>query len=517
MGAAPSAPSDEQMQELKATMDESVQRAAAAIAQADVLLLLTGAGWSADSGLAVYRDVADVPAYRERELTYMSICEPHWFEDDPALAYGFWGKCFNDYRDTTPHAGYGIVKRWRDAMFDGTATSQRLAARHGGDAQAFFSFTSNVDAHHLSTFDAGEVRECHGNSETWQCSDRNCHAAAAEEAAAKAGASRWAAPAGFRFAVDGATQNAADGPPAKPSAEGAVAQHGFGSNRPTCPRCQKALRPSILMFSDGGYNDNAPQKDRWTAWQEAVEAQAQAQVEAGEAPLRVVILEVGAGGNVTTIRRLAEDTVESVREVGGVATLVRINPDLPLADSTCTQDATVGLPSYGLAAVQRIDEALTALRGKGAAAVAAADATPLLLATVPIEPKEEPAPAEPEDPLRVKPGEVAPSTVAELAAVRETFDTIDTDGSGTLDRSEVEKAVRMLGRYLSGTDVDDAMAEMDGDGNGEVSFAEFQTWWESGGKLSASERLDLKWAAFGARFDNVLSSALTAQFGKGNK
>ena len=30
-------------------------------AAGDVLVFLTGAGWSADSGLAVYKDIADIP------------------------------------------------------------------------------------------------------------------------------------------------------------------------------------------------------------------------------------------------------------------------------------------------------------------------------------------------------------------------------------------------------------------------------------------------------------------------
>ena len=111
MGAVPSAPSEPQVEELKSTMQESVRRAAAAIAQADVLLLLTGAGWSKDSGLAVYRDVADVKAYRDRGLTYADICEPRWLEQDAELFYGFWGRCFNDYRETKEHEGYSIVKR----------------------------------------------------------------------------------------------------------------------------------------------------------------------------------------------------------------------------------------------------------------------------------------------------------------------------------------------------------------------------------------------------------------------
>lgn len=505
MGAAPSAPSGAQLAELRETMEESVQRAAGAIAQADVLLLLTGAGWSADSGLSVYKDVADVKAYRDRNLTYSSICEPHWLEDDPELFYGFWGKCFNDYRDTTEHEGYHIVKRWRDSMFDRTATANALAARHGGAAQAFWSFTSNVDAHHLRVFGEDEVRECHGNSETWQCSDRGCHALSEP--------SRWAAPAGFRFAVDSETQNALSLAPASPQAEARaeIQSHGFDGNHPHCPRCAKPLRPSILMFSDADWCDNLAQKDRWVAWQQAVEEQATAQHgDAASAPLRVAILEVGAGGNVTTIRQLAENTVDSIRDRGGVATLIRVNPDLPLADSSSRQDATISLPSYGLAALKQIDEAMTVLQNKDAAAIAAVESTPLCLKTVPVEKDEVKGGAPSAAGGAVKPREIAPSTPEQIQKIRETFDAIDADGSGTLDREEIKCAALQLGRCLIGNDLDEAMSQMDADDNGEVDFAEFCAWWEGGGKLSASERFDLKWAQFGAKFDAVLSSALSS-------
>jgi len=508
MGAAPSAPTDEQMIELQETMDESMQRAAAAIAQADVLLLLTGAGWSADSGLAVYKDVADVKAYKERDLTYSMICEPHWLEDEPELFYGFWGKCFNDYRDTQEHEGYHIVKRWRDAMFEHTNTAHALAARLGGVATAaFYSFTSNVDAHHLRVFGDNEVRECHGNSETWQCSDRACHAFADVSDAP----SRWAAPGGFRFAIDGTTQNAADGPSLQPAdGRSATQEHGFSGNHPKCPRCNKRMRPSILMFADGNWCDNIPQRDRWQEWQNAVEAQASAQREdAGSSPLRVAILEVGAGGNVTTIRQLAENTVESIRARGGCATLIRVNPDLPLADSKHLQGSTISLPSYGLAAVRKIDVAMQSLRAKGTAAIAAAEASPLPLETVSIEPGHPSTPPESKVGV-VKDYEIAASTPLEMEKIRATFDRIDTDGSGTLDQEEVAQAAQQLGRVFIGDDLEEAMTMMDSDGNGEVSFEEFCSWWESGGKLSASERFDLKWAQFGARFDQVLSSALSA-------
>merc|ERR1711865_285623 len=96
--------------ELRANLDQNCAKAGALIAQADVMILLTGAGFSADSGLAVYADVASVPAYSARELTYMDLCMPHWQQEEPALFWGFWGGCFNDYRKTAPHEGYQIIR-----------------------------------------------------------------------------------------------------------------------------------------------------------------------------------------------------------------------------------------------------------------------------------------------------------------------------------------------------------------------------------------------------------------------
>jgi len=46
-----------------------------------VLLVVTGAGFSADSGLATYDDVADIEAYRSRGWTYMGLCKPPGFTD----------------------------------------------------------------------------------------------------------------------------------------------------------------------------------------------------------------------------------------------------------------------------------------------------------------------------------------------------------------------------------------------------------------------------------------------------
>ena len=162
MGNTPSQPTDEQAEELKEKMNQMVEAAAAAIAKADVLLVTTGAGWSADSGLAVYKDVADVPAYHKRELTYHALCNPGVLHEDPALFHGFWGGCFNDYRNVPPHEGYSIVARWVEQRFGAhtrAAAALRRLQDEGGAPRAFFAFTSNVDAHHERAFAAEEIYE----------------------------------------------------------------------------------------------------------------------------------------------------------------------------------------------------------------------------------------------------------------------------------------------------------------------------------------------------------------------
>ena len=64
----------------------------------------------------------------------------------------------------------------------------------------------------------------------------------------------------------------------------------------------------------------------------------------------------------------------------------------------------------------------------------------------------------------------------EAVSVREAFDQLDVDDSGYLDEEEVEQAIAMLG-FLA-DDVSEVMKEMDPNGDGEVSFEEFEAWWK---------------------------------------
>mmetsp|Transcript_43170 Transcript_43170/g.84623 ORF Transcript_43170/g.84623 Transcript_43170/m.84623 type:complete len:197 (+) Transcript_43170:15-605(+) len=170
-------PAPELAKELTANFRELCKQAASAIKQADVMLFATGAGWSADSGLAVYQDIACVEEYQRLGLEYHDLCDPSCLSENAELFYGFWGKCFNDYRDTPPHEGYQIIKSWRDRFFspsshfgrllqqmicqfrghpNGPITSKVAKEEKDGLPGPFFCYTSNVDAH----FSAAGYRAC---------------------------------------------------------------------------------------------------------------------------------------------------------------------------------------------------------------------------------------------------------------------------------------------------------------------------------------------------------------------
>eukprot|EP00930_Biecheleria_cincta_P101313 TRINITY_DN92953_c0_g1_i1.p1 TRINITY_DN92953_c0_g1~~TRINITY_DN92953_c0_g1_i1.p1 ORF type:complete len:321 (+),score=45.25 TRINITY_DN92953_c0_g1_i1:27-965(+) len=111
-----------------------------------------------------------------------------------------------------------------------------------------------------------------------------------------------------------------------------AAAAGFTGNHPKCPHCGGDARPAILMFGDGSWQDFDAQERRWTAWTMAVNQEMRKRKHAGRAPVRAVVLELGAGNIVPTVRHTSERQVLEWHMAGADAKLIRINPDLPLAD-----------------------------------------------------------------------------------------------------------------------------------------------------------------------------------------
>jgi NAD-dependent SIR2 family protein deacetylase len=232
-----------------ANLDSLVRSAAEAVHSADALLIGAGAGMGVDSGLPDFRGDEGFwtayPPFRGRSFAEYST--PHWFQTDPALAWGFFGHRLNLYRARIPHEGFEILRRWGEARPEGC-----------------FVFTSNVDGHfQRAGFPEDRVLECHGSIHRLQC-------------AAGCSATIWPAD-DLNVDVDETTIRCR-------------------SELPACPHCGGIARPNILMFGDWEWLPSRyhVQRSRYETWLRRL------------AGRRLVAIELGAGLAIPTVRNECE-------------------------------------------------------------------------------------------------------------------------------------------------------------------------------------------------------------------
>ena len=82
----------------------------------------------------------------------------------------------------------------------------------------------------------------------------------------------------------------------------------------------------------------------------------------------------------------------------------------------------------------------------------------------------------------------------EEAEIRDLFNTIDEDGSGTLEDDEIAALAVELGCPMTDEDVAEAMSEMDTDGGGDVDWEEFLFWWQDQQNKPPGEKSAFKFA-----------------------
>jgi NAD-dependent SIR2 family protein deacetylase len=273
-----------------------IERAATAVSKADALLVAAGAGMGVDSGLPDFRGDKGFwkayPPFERLGVSFVDMANPGWFVRDPELAWGFYGHRLGLYRATEPHRGFSILLRWAEKL------------EHGS-----FVFTSNVDGHfQRAGFDRSRVIECHGSISHLQCSDPCCN-------------DIWRAD-DFEIEVDEDSFRAI-------------------SELPECPQCGAVARPNVLMFGDWHWipGRTSAQERRLSEWL------------ARAAGPRLVIVELGAGSAVPTVRM----TSEQIASRSG-ATLIRINPREPQV-----RHGHIGLALNALEALEAIDDLLVSM------------------------------------------------------------------------------------------------------------------------------------------------------------
>ena len=224
---------------------DKLQRAAHLLQGSSALMIATGEGMAADSGLPDLRDAATFshtwPAVAREGLGFEKMTSPQAFDEHPATAWGMYGQLLNLCRAKEPHAGYTLLRQ----------RGQRMP--HG-----CFVFTSNADGHfHKAGFPAARIYECLGSIHRLQCTTA-------------CGAHPWQT-GHLHPQVDSATLE-------------------WQGELPHCPHCGALARPNLLMIDDGQWNPirSTQQRMLLDMW-----------LDSTPTPL---VLEIGASRAVATVR-----------------------------------------------------------------------------------------------------------------------------------------------------------------------------------------------------------------------
>ncbi|HIQ46009.1 MAG TPA: NAD-dependent deacetylase [Sulfurovum sp.] len=248
-------------------LTDKFKKAKQILEDADALFITAGAGMGVDSGLPDFRGVEGFwqayPKAKELGLQFEEMANPEWFENDPQLAWAFYGHRLHLYRDTVPHEGF-----------------KKLLRLSNTKKYKSFIFTSNVDGQFQKAgFEEASIMECHGSIHTLQCI-HNCQG------------KLW-------------------------SAKDTVIEieEGFKAKEPlpSCLYCGAMARPNILMFGDFSweYSRSNAQREKLVSWMDTIEA------EGG----KLAIVELGAGTAVPTVRNTSKQITQRFD-----VPLIRINP-----------------------------------------------------------------------------------------------------------------------------------------------------------------------------------------------
>jgi NAD-dependent SIR2 family protein deacetylase len=231
-------------------LHERFRQAAEAVKSARALVITAGAGMGVDSGLPDFRGEKGFwnayPMYERLGISFVGAANPVHFEGDPAFGWGFYGHRTNLYRETVPHAGFGLLLEWID----------RFGLDH-------FVVTSNVDGQFQKAgFADGNILEVHGSIHHLQCT-RPCSEAIWDN--------------NETIPVDFATMRA--------------------GHVPQCIHCGATARPNILMFGDWS----------WISARTARQERNFDEFRTDHRRLPVVVIEMGAGTAIPTIRYTSEE------------------------------------------------------------------------------------------------------------------------------------------------------------------------------------------------------------------
>ncbi len=241
--------------------------AALRIRNAAALVITAGAGMGVDSGLPDFRGNQGFwnayPMYERLGLSFVQAANPEYFERDPHFGWGFYGHRTNLYRSTVPHAGFHLLKNWSEKFNLPT-----------------FVATSNVDGQFQKAgFCEDQILEVHGSIHHLQCTTPCSRDIWLNQET---------------IDIDTTTMRSL--------------------TTPICPKCRRVARPNILMFGDYA----------WLHQRSALQEEHFDQFLEQHRNASLVVIEIGAGTAIPTIRNLSERLGQRLG-----TSVLRINPREP--------------------------------------------------------------------------------------------------------------------------------------------------------------------------------------------
>jgi NAD-dependent SIR2 family protein deacetylase len=250
--------------------------------QAEILLILTGAGMSADSGIPTYRGEDGTWGKWEKEFDkhITELMTPKFIAENPVFMWKRFSRGLAHLKTIEPHQGYRILLNW----------VQRF------DYQ-YFIITSNVDGQFQKAgFSPSQVYEVHGASGYLQCTTPCWDKV-------------WQEDYSIYAEVDLNELNL-----------------------PQCPNCGQLVRPNIYIFQDKTF---VPTRVR------AQKSQLEVFLTQHKAK-KILVIEIGAGAVVKTIRHW---TNRLIRDYNAQVIRINPDPKDALIDSPHLSMTETGLQS----------------------------------------------------------------------------------------------------------------------------------------------------------------------------
>jgi len=321
--------------------DINFHRAAMKLQQANYLLITTGAGFSADSGLQTYECAP---------VEYRDMCNPFKLTEEPFKFQKFWLNFTRSYMDTKPHIGYEILDQWCNG---GRLKNLKRSNNNDCISVPWYVYTSNVD-NHFNRFSSFKETLCaiHGSALQFRCA---CGIGYADGQPRMGNEwDTWNEQ--MTSCADTCKQTTVQMSPS------ILQDISNSDNIFSCTFCNQPMRPNVLMFHDTDVNvlrEINSQRERYQAWEALVEE------EVAKNNMNLVILELGCGTKVPAVREESEEVlldtakkIKSHKGSTGTVCLIRINPkDAEIVVEGEGLD-TISIPSTAAYALQKIDSLL---------------------------------------------------------------------------------------------------------------------------------------------------------------